>query len=55
MIATGAVSFATFDAFGFPQASGLMFLGIGFVGALSNVLRRHELSDRLAASADSVS
>jgi O-antigen ligase len=55
MIATGAVSFATFDAFGFPQASGLMFLGIGFVGALSNVLRRHELSDQLATPADSVS
>lgn len=40
MVAAGACTFATFDAFGFPQASGLMFLGIGCIGALSNTLRR---------------
>lgn len=40
MVAAGACSFATFDAFGFPQASSLVFLGIGCIGALSNVLGR---------------
>lgn len=40
MVAAGACSFATFDAFAFPQASSLVFLGIGCIGALSNTLRR---------------
>lgn len=40
MVAAGACTFATFDAFSFPQASGLMFLAIGFVGALVNTVRR---------------
>ena len=40
MVAAGAFSFATFDAFGFPQASSLVFLGVGFLGALSNVLKQ---------------
>ena len=39
MAAAGACSFATFDAFGFPQASGLMFLSIGMIGALSNAVK----------------
>lgn len=39
MVAAGAFTFATFDAFGFPQAAGLMFLGIGCIGSLSNTLR----------------
>ena len=51
MVAAGAVTFATFDAFGFPQAAGLMFLGIGFVGALSNVLRREAHEERPATAA----
>lgn len=38
MVAAGAVSFATFDAFGFPQASSLVFLGIGCIGALANTV-----------------
>jgi O-antigen ligase len=44
MVAAGAFSFATFDAFGFPQASSLVFLGIGFIGGLSNILRRQAFS-----------
>jgi hypothetical protein len=43
MVAAGACSFATFDAFGFPQASSLVFFGVGFIGALSNVLKRQAL------------
>ncbi|MFF1879647.1 O-antigen ligase family protein [Leifsonia sp. NPDC058230] len=44
MVAAGACSFATFDAFGFPQASSLVFFGVGFIGALSNVLKRQTLA-----------
>lgn len=44
MVAAGACTFATFDAFAFPQASGLMFLGVGCVGALSNILKGHPRS-----------
>jgi O-antigen ligase len=40
MVAAGAFSFATFDSFGFLQASSLMFLGLGCIGALSNWLAR---------------
>lgn len=43
MVAAGATTFATFDAFGFPQASSLVFLGIGFIGALANTERRQAL------------
>ncbi|MEO6310238.1 MAG: O-antigen ligase family protein [Leifsonia sp.] len=46
LVAVGACTFATFDAFGFPQASSLVFLGIGFIGALSNIVKRG--SDRSA-------
>ncbi|TFC19827.1 O-antigen ligase domain-containing protein [Cryobacterium algoritolerans] len=42
MAAAGACSFATFDAFGFPQASGLMFLSVGMIGALSNSLKQQD-------------
>jgi hypothetical protein len=38
MVAAGTVSFATFDAFGFPQASTLVFLGIGCIAALANTV-----------------
>lgn len=36
MVAAGILSFATFDAFGFPQVASLVFLGIGCIGALLN-------------------
>lgn len=36
MVAAGVLSFATFDAFGFPQVASLVFLGIGGIGALLN-------------------
>jgi O-antigen ligase len=39
LVAAGACSFATFDAFGFPQVSGVVFFGIGAIGALSNALK----------------
>jgi O-antigen ligase len=42
MTAAGALSFATFDAFGFPQAAGLMFLSVGMIGALSNSLKQKD-------------
>lgn len=45
MVAAGATTFATFDAFGFPQASSLVFLGIGFIGALANTARRQALGE----------
>jgi O-antigen ligase len=38
-IAGGAVAFATFDGFSFPQASGLLFLLIGSAGALRRLTR----------------
>ena len=38
MVAAGAVSFATFDSFGFPQASTLVFLAVGCIGALANTV-----------------
>lgn len=38
MVAAGVFSFATFDAFGFPQVASLVFLGIGCIGALRNTL-----------------
>nr|WP_227411864.1 MULTISPECIES: O-antigen ligase family protein [unclassified Cryobacterium] len=40
MAAAGACSFATFDALGFPQVAGLMFLSIGLIGGLSNTIAR---------------
>lgn len=33
-VAAGAVSFATFDALGFPQVAGMFFFAIGCIGAL---------------------
>lgn len=40
MAAVGACTFSTFDAFSFPQASGLMFFSIGLICALSTTLGR---------------
>ena len=38
LVAAGALSFGTFDAFAFPQVTGLLFLGIGLIGAVSNTV-----------------
>lgn len=42
-VAAGVFSFATFDAFGFPQVAGLVFLGIGCIGALLNTQRQQSV------------
>jgi O-antigen ligase len=47
MVAAGAVSFATFDAFGFPQVVTLVFLGIGCIGALANSVAMDRNNDGL--------
>ena len=47
MVAAGAVSFATFDSFGFPQASSLVFLGVGCIGALANTVLLDRNNDGL--------
>jgi O-antigen ligase len=39
LLAAGACGFATFDAFGFPQVSDLLFLAVGLIGALANIQR----------------
>ncbi|MHB1289114.1 O-antigen ligase family protein, partial [Georgenia sp.] len=39
MVAVGTFSFATFDAFGFPQVVSLLFLGIGLIAGLRMTLR----------------
>lgn len=41
LLVAGACGFATFDAFSFPQVSDLLFLGVGLIGALSNIERRN--------------
>ncbi|WP_167137883.1 O-antigen ligase family protein [Diaminobutyricimonas sp. TR449] len=46
-VAAGACSFATFDAFGFPQVSCVVFLCIGMIGALSNLMGHQILSSGL--------
>ena len=38
-IAAAALAFATFDAFGFPQMVGALFLAIGSIGALNRLAR----------------
>ncbi len=42
-VVAGALSFATFDAFSFPQVSDLLFLCIGCIGALWNIVKRESL------------
>ncbi|MGO4276439.1 O-antigen ligase family protein, partial [Paenibacillus sp. TAF58] len=44
-VVAGALSFATFDAFSFPQVSDLLFLCIGFIGALWNIVKREPLTN----------
>ncbi|GAA1788833.1 O-antigen ligase family protein [Agromyces lapidis] len=43
LVAAAACGFATFDAFGFPQVTAALFLGIGAIGALSNTMRQESL------------
>jgi O-antigen ligase len=43
MVAAGACSLATFDAFGFPQVASTLMLGIGILAALHNLLIRPSL------------
>lgn len=43
-VIAGALSFATFDAFSFPQVSDLLFLCIAFIGALWNIVKRESMA-----------
>jgi O-antigen ligase len=49
-VVAGALSFATFDAFSFPQVSDLLFLCIGFIGALWNIVRLAPLREAARAA-----